>query len=105
MYVDCFSNGKVLNSTLWLQNSFDEHIYDKVPKFLPTYGILIDADNDLSSGLGGFDFIIRITFDNNTKTSTSTLEQINDQGIRILERKDNYTGFPHKLHLKYIRLN
>ena len=47
--------------------------------------------------------MLKIMFDNTTKTWTRTVEQLGDSGTRILEQKQNYTDFYDK-NKEYINL-
>jgi hypothetical protein len=49
-YVDYFSNGKILNATLWLDKEFQSKPSIKKDSH---YGMLIDADSNPNTGLNG----------------------------------------------------
>jgi hypothetical protein len=88
---DYYSDGKMLNSTLWTFLPFqgDPLEYKKVD-----YGMLIDSDFDRSTGFEGIDYKLEISWDNQTKEWTKKLVQWSVNGDeRILNMSKNYTGF------------
>jgi hypothetical protein len=88
---DYYSDGKMLNSTLWTFLPFqgDPLEYKKVD-----YGMLIDSDFDRSTGFEGIDYKLEISWDNQTKEWTKKLVQWSVNGDqRILKMSKNYTRF------------
>ena len=92
---DYFSDGKVLNATLWLYFPFKDHpdiTYSEV-----NYGMLIDADFNRNTGYGGIDYLFQISWQNNTDSWTKTLWAFSPTGEqKTLDIKGNYTGFFEK---------
>lgn len=96
-YINYFSNGKTLNATLWLKDFFktvpslDEDFH---------YGILIDADANMATGIEGADYQIDIVYnitttkwemflrDFSTLSSSRTLE--NNLYENFFEVENNY---------------
>ena len=85
------SNGKTLNSTIWLLFPF---------KVMPiaystlNYGMLIDSDYDENTGQQGIDYQLEIKWNNETKTWSRTLtEWAAAVSGRILSKSDNISSF------------
>ena len=93
--VDYYSNGKSLNSTLWLTKPFKE--YPKLFKDVD-YGMFIDSDFNPKTGLGGIDYKVEIGWRNDTKTWTKTIEKWSriDSNLRVVKTYPNYTDFYQK---------
>jgi hypothetical protein len=84
------SNGEFLNTTIFTNSSFVK----EPSKFMPSYGMLINADTDFDTGWLGHDYLLRISWNNDTKTWNSVLEEWSSARIlRTLDQKNNYTGF------------
>jgi hypothetical protein len=67
------SDGKTLNVTFWLNSPFVE----KPSSHIPMYNILVDADNNPSTGGDmGIDYRIRVKWDNETKTWQKITEEV-----------------------------
>jgi hypothetical protein len=89
--VDYYSDGKILNATLWTFLPFQGNPlkYNKVD-----YGMLIDSDFDKNTGFEGIDYKLEISWDNQTKEWTKKLVQWSVNGDqRILNMSKNYTRF------------
>ena len=99
--VDYYSNGKILNATLWLGAPFKEARNDtKV-----NYGMYIDSDFDDGTGLKGIDYKVEIQWNNQTKNWSRIIESWSHIGkTRVLENISNYTGF-YKEGEYYVLLN
>ncbi|HKQ21174.1 MAG TPA: hypothetical protein VJS91_03965 [Nitrososphaeraceae archaeon] len=104
--VNIFSNGKILNATIWLSDS----LYDKW--FLSysnklTYGMYIDADSNIKTGIEGIDYNTYITNENSqskeknlSKVWTKKFEQwssvlplLKNSQKRMVHEEKNFTGF------------
>jgi hypothetical protein len=70
--VDYYSDGKTLNSILWLFFPFKPNpiAYEDV-----NYGMYINSDFDDDTGFGGIDYKVEISWNNNTKEWTRVLEK------------------------------
>ena len=88
--VDYFSDGKILNSTLWLLLPFKERpIRENV-----NFGMYIDADFNSKTGYGGIDYQIEIRWNNDTQQWSKVTESWSHYGdTRVLENISNYSGF------------
>ena len=64
--VNYFTDGQSLNATLWLTNPF--RFNTSADRGQINYGMLIDADSDLETGLNGIDYQIEISGENGTWT-------------------------------------
>jgi hypothetical protein len=85
------SNGKTLNSTIWLLFPFKE-----MPIAYSTlnYGMLIDSDFNENTGQRGIDYQLEIKWNNQTKTWTNILtEWASAVSGRILSKTDNFRSF------------
>ena len=77
-YIDYFSDGKILNTTLWLNNIFES----KPPNNSDFhYGILIDADSNSKTGLQGVDYQVDVLFDNIKNKWIKNLNQYSTSGF------------------------
>lgn len=91
---DYFSDGKILNATLWLYFPFKDYPtkYSQL-----NYGMLIDADFDKNTGYGGLDYLFEIGWRNNTKSWNQELWTLSPTGEqKTVDIKHNYTGFFEK---------
>src|SRR5918995_3305642 len=88
--VSYYSDGNFLYTTIFLNSLFEIH-----PKSNYTaYGMLIDVDYNVNTGLNGFDYLLKIYYQSNTYTWIYQLkEQTSDGSSRILEQKNNITQF------------
>lgn len=89
--VSYFSDGKILNATLWTYFPFEAKPskYEQV-----NYGMLIDSDFDKSTGYGGIDYLFQIGWNNNTKRWDKSLWELSPTGEqRTLINEKNFTGF------------
>jgi hypothetical protein len=85
------SNGKTLNSTMWLLFPFKETPfgYDTL-----NYGMLIDSDFNENTGQRGIDYQLEIKWSNQTKTWTKILtEWASAVSGRIISKSDNISSF------------
>ena len=90
--VTYFTNGKTLNSTIWLLFPFREL---PVGYSIFNYGMLIDSDFDEDTGAGGIDYQLEIRWNNETNTWTRVLTEWSSAAVggRILEESKNFTRF------------
>lgn len=99
--VDYYSNGKILNATLWLGAPFKEERNDSKVN----YGMYIDADFDDSTGFMGVDYKVELQWNNQTKNWSRIIESWPPIGkTRVLENISNYTGI-YKEREYYVLLN
>jgi hypothetical protein len=101
--VTYISDGKTLNATFWLSSPFN---MIKPFNHSPSYCMLIDADDDLKTGLLGEDYrscIIWFADINEWRWIFAELSANNEQ--RVLDRKVNYTGFFEKRNPNHISLS
>jgi len=84
------SNGQFLNATIFTSDAF----LKEPSKFMPAYGMLINADSNLDSGYLGHDYLLRISWNNETKTWDYKLAEWSAAQVeRIVHQKPNYTDF------------
>ena len=90
--VTYFTNGKTLNSTIWVLFPFREL---PVGYSIFNYGMLIDSDFDEDTGAGGIDYQLEIKWNNETNTWTRVLTEWSSTAVggRILEESKNFTRF------------
>ena len=90
--VTYFTNGRTLNSTIWLLFPFREL---PVGYSIFNYGMLIDSDFDEDTGAGGIDYQLEIRWNNETNTWTRVLTEWSSAAVggRILEESKNFTRF------------
>jgi len=90
--VTYFTNGRTLNSTIWLLFPFNEL---PVGYSIFNYGMLIDSDFDEDTGAGGIDYQLEIRWNNETNTWTRVLTEWSSAAVggRILEESKNFTRF------------
>ena len=89
--VSYFSDGKILNATLWTYFPFINKpiMYEQV-----NYGMLIDSDFDKSTGYGGIDYLFQIGWNNNTKRWDKNLWELSPTGVQqTLIDEHTFTGF------------
>jgi hypothetical protein len=99
--IDYFSDGNVLNATLWLLSNISKGSPDETT----SYGMYIDADSNAQTGLPntGADYLLEISQHNGKWIKTlSQLSSYHD--TRILNRPENYTD-SIKTYEKYIPLS
>jgi hypothetical protein len=100
-----FSNGTILNATLWLGGGFNEKPSINRSNPVVIYGMLIDADSDQETGKEGIDYQVEIQWSNKTQTwNKITVEYSSPVHNRTLDIKENYTGF-FKNNERYILLD
>jgi len=99
--VNYFSDGNILNTTLWLKAR-----PDRIPSDygnLVSYGIYIDADSDKETGWGGVDYQMEIAWQN--EMWIRRLVEYSSLGdARILDIQYPYTGFFEEMG-KYVLLS
>ena len=92
--VDYFSNGRTLNSTMWLASGFKNSsapTYNQ-PFRKITYGMLIDADSNAKTGYNGadYDFYVESVAG---KLSGYLYQLSSTGGYRLVTSKINFTQF------------
>jgi hypothetical protein len=94
--VNYVSDGRTLNTTMWLFTP----LYKKSPPANISYGMLIDADFNNNTGTQGADYRVSIDWNNKSKRWQKTIQeyetpfpQIGISEKRIIDIKNNYTGF------------
>lgn len=104
--VNIFSDGKLLNATLWLSDSLYEKWFSSRASII-TYGMYIDADLDRNTGIEGIDYNIYMSNGNSeskvknlSNTWTKTFEQwssilplLKKSEKRVIHEENNYTAF------------
>ena len=86
------SNGKVLNATLWLGGVVREKPSTYGASTV-AYGILVDADNNPTTGKFGVDYQKEIQWNNKTKSWNSILVEYSSPiHFRTIELQKNNTG-------------
>jgi hypothetical protein len=91
--VDYFSDGKTLNSTLWLLFPFKEEPLMKEVD----YGMFIDADFDSKTGYGGMDYKVELQWKNESKSWNKVIETWSRNGKeRTIATYTNITNFFEK---------
>ena len=97
------SNGRFLNATLF----FHHPITDRpLTVNYTAYGMLIDIDSDYNTGWQGYDYMMKISWENKTKNWTYLLEEwSSDTTTRVLENKSNFTSFLDHKESKYVYLS
>ncbi len=91
--VDYSSDGRSLNTTLWLSEPIRYNYYlSKVDILI--YGILIDVDSNQATGKDGVEYQVELQWNNQTKTWIRFFTQYSSDGFsRIIELDRNYTDF------------
>jgi hypothetical protein len=85
-----YSDGRVLNATLWLPSFRETPALDK----RVNYGMYMDSDLNNQTGINGIDYKVEIQWDNKTKTWTRVFEEWSTNGkSRVLRNETNYQGF------------
>jgi hypothetical protein len=85
-----YSDGRVLNATLWLPSFKEIPALDKEVN----YGMYIDSDLNNQTGINGIDYKVEIQWDNKTKAWTRVFEEWSTNGkSRVLSNETNYRGF------------
>lgn len=86
LLVSFFSDGSMVNSTFWIQDTLFEHEHDKRPisKSNITFGMLIDVDSNRKTGIEGIDYNIAVNRENlhnnkNNNTSSQVWTKIVEQ--------------------------
>jgi hypothetical protein len=87
--VDYFSDGKLLNATMWLAGPILQHP-ENVSNVV--YGVLIDADSNRATGKDGVDYQVEMQWNNATKTWIRFFTEYSTQGYpRVLSEDLNYS--------------
>jgi hypothetical protein len=85
-----YSDGRVLNATLWLPSFRETPALDKKVN----YGMYIDSDLNNRTGINGIDYKVEIQWDNKTEKWTRVFEEWSTNGkSRVLSNETNYQGF------------
>ena len=94
--VDYFSDGKVLNATLWLSKPFKDHPSSAFREV--DYGMFIDSDFNSKTGFGGIDYKVEVGWKNDTKTWTKIIERWGqyDTNRKVIQPASNYSNFFQK---------
>jgi hypothetical protein len=101
--VNYHSNGTNLYSTLWLLAPINETGPNS--RIRINYGMFIDADSNVNTGVDGIDYQIEISGQNRTWTRTFSQWSSVDSN-RTLEYKYNYLGFSDRAEQeKYVLLD
>jgi hypothetical protein len=97
------SNGRFLNATLF----FRHPIIDRPLTVNNTaYGMLIDIDSDYNTGWQGYDYMMKISWENKTKNWTYVLQEwSSDSTTRVLENRSNFTSFLDNKESSYVYLS
>ena len=96
--VDYFSDGKILNSTVWFVSKVKNISLSY--QDTPSYGAFIDADSKLETGWQGIDYQIEIVWNNGTWNNT--LYQFSSIGhTRILKQQTQPTEELYKIDNNY----
>jgi hypothetical protein len=100
-----FSNGTILNATIWLAGGFNENPSINESNATVFYGILIDADSQQQTGMEGVDYQVEVQWSNETQTwNKIEIEYSSPFHNRTLDIKENYTGFS-KNNERYVLLD
>lgn len=94
--INYFSDGRFLNSTLWLRSLDALSINNGMPTSQSIYyGMLIDADSNNNTGFQGIDYQVEVKWSNKTNTWTRTTNEFSSGGHtrNISALESNYTGF------------
>ncbi|HET7643618.1 MAG TPA: hypothetical protein VFK40_08930 [Nitrososphaeraceae archaeon] len=93
--VNLFSNGHILNATLWIGKPIPEEktlLENKISNLI--YGILIDSDLDPLTGKDGIDYQLELQWNNINKTWVKMLgEYSSTNSFRVFNYNNNYTNF------------
>ena len=85
--VDYSSDGQTLNATLWVYFPFKPNHSSSANENV-NYGMFIDADFDQTTGYGGIDYKVEISWDNQSKKWTKVLEKWSHYGeTKVLSNK------------------
>jgi len=96
------SNGRFLNATLF----FKDPVKDKPIVNFTAYGMLIDIDSNYNTGWQGYDYMMRVSWDNNTKQWIYLLQEWSSDPItRQLYERDNFTDFIDGNVSRYVYLS
>jgi hypothetical protein len=97
------SNGGFLNATLF----FNHPVTDRPLAANHTaYGMLINIDSDYNTGWQGYDYMMMISWENNTKNWTYLLQEWSSNATtRVLENKSNFGSFLDNKESKYVYLS
>ena len=107
--VDYYSDGKTLNAILWLYFPFQPEpssSNEEVENEEVNYGMYIDADFDSTTGFGGIEYKVEISWDNQTKSWTKVLEKWSHFGDTLVLENQTipYSNFSEKdAHYVWLR--
>lgn len=97
--IDYFSNGKILNSTIWLVSRIKNISLGY--QDAPSYGAFIDADSKVETGWQGIDYQIEIVWNNGIWNKT--LYQFSSIGhTRILKQENQTAEELYKINNNYV---
>jgi hypothetical protein len=90
--VNFFSNGKILNATIWIDGTFREMPPAEFGRV--SYGAYIDADFNEKTGLRGVDYRVETMRENGSQSWSRVFEEWSTSGEpRQIDTIDNHTGF------------
>jgi hypothetical protein len=93
--VNFFSDGKILNATIWINDRFQEKPPAEFGRV--SYGAYIDADLDEKTGPRGIDYRVETMRANGSESWSRVFEEWSTSGEpRRIETIDNYTGFSNE---------
>jgi hypothetical protein len=103
--VDYSSDGHTLNATLWLYFPFKAQppsSYGNV-----NYGMFIDADFDDTTGFGGIDYKVEISWNNQSREWTKVLEKWSHFGESLVLDNQTipYSNFSNNKGAHYVQLS
>jgi hypothetical protein len=89
--VSYFSDGRTLNTTLWVKpisDMFRQHVE------IPIYGLLIDADSNPSTGDNGIDYKLEVRWNDSTQSWVESLFEYSADGmyVKATDLNKNFTG-------------
>ncbi len=88
--VTYFSDGMILNSTIWLLFPFKVSAANYE---LFNYGIMIDSDLNNETGPSGIDYQLEVRWNNTAKNWERVLTEWSSVGGKTIEKTRNFTGF------------
>lgn len=94
------SDGKVLNSTIWLKDDFKRIPYGHIP----SYFLVIDIDSNKNTGVAGIDYSIELSWDSETKKWVRQVSELSsDSKFKVISRESDYKNIPDN-NASYISL-
>lgn len=101
--VSYFSDGKVLNATIWLSDALEIRPTPSVLR-IPTYTMGIGIIQSYSTS-AKVDYAITVQWNPLSQTWSRTLEEFLANGTRILQQDNNYTDFDNIANKGYVNLS